>query len=115
MLPLFMYSTGRSEISYRVVPSKTCCIFSNDESSSEDDDNAEITLQRQEQSKEERQSKDAEVKDVFRVGGDRRKVILEEAGTWASCVPDLTSFNFYLFIYFISILYLFLFFFIITY
>jgi hypothetical protein len=56
------------------------------------------------------------VKDMFRVGGDRRKVILEEAGTQASCVPYLTSFNYliiylfyfkfiFIFIYFLFIMY----------
>jgi hypothetical protein len=50
------------------------------------------------------------VKDAFRVGRDRRKVILEEAGTWASCVPDLTFFKF-LFIYLFYFNFIFFYFF----
>jgi hypothetical protein len=47
---------------------------------------------------ERRQRKDAEVKDAFRVWRDRCRIILEEAGTWASCVPDLIVF-FYIFLF----------------
>jgi hypothetical protein len=56
------------------------------------------------------------VKDVFRVWRDRCRIILEEAGTWASCVPDLIFFfNMFLFIlfilYYIFFYYLFILFF----
>jgi hypothetical protein len=33
------------------------------------------------------------VKDAFRVWRDRRRIILEEAGTWASCEDPGCPFN----------------------
>jgi hypothetical protein len=53
------------------------------------------------------QRKDVEVKDAFRVWRDRCRIILEEAGTWASCVPDLIFFFFYLYLFNLIFIYLF--------